>query len=62
MTDMVFKWYYKFDKGGACWMNTKLIIIEGLPGFGKSTPAQLTHDILAEMNKEVQLFKEGDVA
>lgn len=42
-------------------MNTKLIIVEGLPGFGKSTIAQLVSDILTEMNIEAELFKEGNL-
>ncbi|MBA9086820.1 hypothetical protein FHR92_003300 [Fontibacillus solani] len=42
-------------------MNTKLIIIEGLPGSGKSTIAQLVSDILADRGIEAQLFQEGDL-
>ncbi|MFY0517281.1 hypothetical protein ACOMCU_05525 [Lysinibacillus sp. UGB7] len=42
-------------------MNTKLLIVEGLPGFGKSTAANLLYDILIEKNKNVELFLEGDL-
>ncbi|MBE4908379.1 hypothetical protein IMZ08_09950 [Bacillus luteolus] len=42
-------------------MKTKLILIEGLPGFGKSTTARLVHNILAEMNVEAELFLEGNL-
>ncbi|MEH7538164.1 hypothetical protein V7167_29060, partial [Bacillus toyonensis] len=41
-------------------MNTKLIIVEGLPGFGKSTTANLLYDILIEKNIDVDLFLEGN--
>ncbi|WP_334074668.1 MULTISPECIES: hypothetical protein [Paenibacillus] len=41
-------------------MNSKLILIEGLPGFGKTTTAQLVHEILTEMNMKSQLFLEGN--
>ena len=40
---------------------TKLILIEGLPGFGKSTTARLVYNILKEQNVEAELFLEGDV-
>jgi len=40
---------------------TKLILVEGLPGFGKSTTARLVYNILKEQNVEAELFLEGDV-
>jgi DNA polymerase III delta prime subunit len=42
-------------------MNIKLIIVEGLPGFGKSTTAKLINEILCENNQEVELFLEGNL-
>lgn len=42
-------------------MQTKLILIEGLPGSGKSTTAQLVHEILTEKNLKAQLFLEGNL-
>lgn len=42
-------------------LNTKLILVEGLPGSGKSTSAQLVYDILKEQGKDVELVLEGDV-
>ena len=42
-------------------MHTKLILIEGLPGSGKSTTAQLVHEILTENNLRAQLFLEGNL-
>lgn len=42
-------------------MNTKLIIVEGLPGFGKSTTASIINDILIEKNIVSELFLEGNL-
>ena len=38
-------------------MNTKLILIEGLPGNGKSTTAKSVYDILIERNIDAQLCR-----
>ena len=40
-------------------MKTKLIMVEGLPGFGKSTTSRMLHDILSEHNIEARLVMEG---
>lgn len=42
-------------------MQSKLVFIEGLPGFGKTTTAGLVHEILAEMNVTSRLFLEGNL-
>ncbi|MFE8699275.1 hypothetical protein ACFYKX_01425 [Cytobacillus sp. FJAT-54145] len=42
-------------------MNTKLIIVEGLPGFGKSTTANFIRDLLEEKGIKNQLFLEGNL-
>jgi energy-coupling factor transporter ATP-binding protein EcfA2 len=39
---------------------TKLILVEGLPGSGKSTTAQLINDILIESKVDTKLFLEGN--
>lgn len=42
-------------------MNPQLIMIEGLPGSGKSTVAQLVYEILADKGANVHLFQEGNL-
>ncbi|WP_110111843.1 hypothetical protein [Bacillus sp. CGMCC 1.16541] len=42
-------------------MQRRLYLIEGLPGFGKTTTAQLVYDILQEKGIPSTLFLEGDV-
>lgn len=42
-------------------IKSKLILVEGLPGFGKSTTARLIYDILNEQNIEAEVFLEGDL-
>ncbi|MBY6053402.1 hypothetical protein [Cytobacillus firmus] len=42
-------------------MDTKLILIEGLPGSGKSTTARLVHDILNQNGIEAQVYFEGNL-
>jgi hypothetical protein len=42
-------------------INTKLILVEGLPGSGKSTTAGIINDILKEWNFETRLYLEGNI-
>jgi len=42
-------------------MNTKLILVEGLPGSGKSTTAKLIQEILMEQNVKAELYMEGNL-
>lgn len=42
-------------------MNTKLILIEGLPGSGKTTIAKLVHELLKKQGLDAQLFLEGNL-
>ncbi|ASA22289.1 hypothetical protein [Paenibacillus donghaensis] len=42
-------------------MRPKVILVEGLPGFGKSTTAQLVYEILVEHKVEAHLFVEGNL-
>lgn len=42
-------------------MNTKLILVEGLPGSGKSTTARLFQELLAEQNVKAELYMEGNL-
>jgi hypothetical protein len=42
-------------------MNRKLILVEGLPGSGKTTTSTLVQKILVEKGLEPKLFVEGDI-
>lgn len=42
-------------------MKPKLILIEGIPGFGKTTTAQLVHEILMDTNIKTQRYLEGNL-
>ncbi|WP_336780861.1 adenylyl-sulfate kinase [Paenibacillus illinoisensis] len=42
-------------------MARQLILVEGLPGSGKSTIAKMISDILIQRGLQIQLFQEGDL-
>lgn len=42
-------------------MNTKLILVEGLPGSGKTTTAQLINEIAAKKDIETEIYLEGNL-
>lgn len=42
-------------------MTPKLVLIEGLPGSGKTTTARLVHEIVTEMKLSSRLFLEGNL-
>ncbi|WP_144475313.1 hypothetical protein [Cytobacillus oceanisediminis] len=42
-------------------MKTKLILVEGLPGSGKSTTAKLIHELLTENQVPAELYMEGNL-
>ncbi|KON88384.1 hypothetical protein AF332_17275 [Sporosarcina globispora] len=42
-------------------MDTKLILIEGMPGSGKSTTARLVHEVLWQKGIEAEVYFEGDL-
>ena len=42
-------------------MARQLILVEGLPGSGKSTIAQMISNILIQRGLRIQLFQEGDL-
>lgn len=41
-------------------MTVKLIMVDGLPGSGKSTTAQTVYDVLKAKNIDVELYSEGN--
>ncbi|MCM3089995.1 MULTISPECIES: hypothetical protein [unclassified Cytobacillus] len=43
-------------------MDTKLILIEGLPGSGKSTTAALAYEVLRQQGIDAEVYFEGDLS
>jgi hypothetical protein len=43
-------------------MDTKLVLIEGLPGSGKSTTARLAYEVLRQNGIEAEVYFEGDLS
>ncbi|MEK3854507.1 hypothetical protein [Cytobacillus sp. FSL H8-0458] len=43
-------------------MDAKLILIEGLPGSGKSTTARLAYEVLKQNGIEAEVYFEGDLS
>lgn len=41
-------------------MTSKLILVEGLPGSGKSTTAKITYNLLKEKGVDAEVYFEGN--